>query len=197
MLEKIKAVVVAAEGRFVIIAVAGFELRIIANAAKFSVDNECELRTYLHWNQETGPVLFGFATELEKQAFKILIDCPKIGPALAMNILVQVQPHELFNLICKENEKALAKINGVGPKCAKNLIAFVREKAKLFLQTFTDMGDGGTGQDMLLIDVREALLSLGYSGSEVSRVFCELEKNDIEKPFDQVLRRALQYLQKK
>ena len=199
MIEQIYAKVVLIESKMINIVAGCFFLHVNANGAKFKLNVEQDIFVHWHWSTETGPALFGFATKAERQAFRILLDCPKIGPTAALNILMQVDAVSLFTLIVQEDERSLAKINGIGPKSAKNLVSFVKEKAMVYLQNYSGGADGINEANVWLLDVRAALVSLGYAESEISRVLAEINKKaaGASCDFNQCLRQALALLQKK
>jgi Holliday junction DNA helicase RuvA len=198
MFEKITAKIISSENKSIVLSFYNLELRLFANHLNFSVGLvPVEVFTYLVWNSETGPALFGFCSEIERQAFKILIDCPKIGPVLSMNILTQIPAKDLFLLIFQEDESALSKINGIGPKSAKNMISFLKEKAAQFLRKNIIVGiDSSENGKAFLLDVKEALSSLGYSSQEINSVILELSKDKNITSFDQALRQAFSFFQK-
>lgn len=195
MIEKIRAVVTNCGPKSILINIAGFDIKLIANSANFPCGEVFDVFTYMHWNQETGPALYGFRTSLEKEAFLVLIECPKVGPSLAMSILSQIVPTELFYLIAQEQDVKLAKINGIGPKSAKNLVTFLKDKAIAFLQVHhKDMifASDQTG----LADVKEALAALGYLQAEIQSVLKDIDAAKNLTSFEQKLRYGLELLRK-
>ena len=67
--------------------------------SRFTQDQSAELFTYLHWNPENGPSFYGFQTALEKQVFLMIIECPKIGPSIALNILSKIGASEFLIIV--------------------------------------------------------------------------------------------------
>ena len=198
MIEKIIGKITEIESRHILVNIFGVELKIYANPVDFKPHEESTIFTFMHWHQENGPTLYGFKSGPEKEAFKILIDCPKIGPTLAMNILLQIQVESLFNLIYEENDSALSKINGIGPKSAKNLVSFLKEPVSKFLKSnklnFTNKSEPSSSSH--LFEIKEALISLGYSSIEINSVTKELQSNQELTSFEQKLRYALERMRK-
>ena len=56
--------------------------------------------------REDGTELFGFATEEELSAFKLLITVSGVGPKAAISILSTLTPEKLALAICTEDKKA-------------------------------------------------------------------------------------------
>ena len=86
-----------------------------------------------------------------------LLDTPVKG-------LSSVDKEEFAIAVLTEDEKALTRISGVGPKSAKRLILELRDKMKKVSETMTagDYGKGGlAGRDAV-----SALVSLGFQERE-------------------------------
>lgn len=166
------------------------------NTHKLTVDKTVELHTYLHWNQEKGPALYGFSSELERTTFLMIIDCPKIGPSIALSILSQLQAPQFLEIITSQNDKALSAINGIGTKKAEQLISQLKHKvAKLIESGTVDASD--TQQDFVQWqNISDVLGSLNYSRQEISGAMRYLsEKTQHQNlSLDQLIRAALSYL---
>lgn len=197
MIEKLCGRVTAVNQKQILLQIAGsIEIKIFANSKSFIVGQNAEILTYLHWSPENGPSIFGFSSEQEKEAFKILIECPKVGPSLGINILNQIEPTSLFSMIEQEDEKRLARINGIGPKCAKNMISFIKNAAVKYLANFGIQSCNESKYNFWL-DIKEALINLGYANVEVQNIVNEIKKNESLTTFDQALRAALSIISKK
>jgi holliday junction DNA helicase RuvA len=90
---------------------------------------EIKLFTYLHV-REDAHILFGFATESEKQMFQSLISVNGVGPSTALVVLSYLAPEELKSAIIHENAAALQAVKGIGGKTALRLILELRDKLK-------------------------------------------------------------------
>jgi len=117
--------------------------------------------TYLHVREDILQ-LYGFATDSEREMFKLLISVSGIGPKIAQGILSGAQTSELQNLIGQGNSAALTAIPGVGRKTAERLIVELRDKiAKLETPLATagiPSSSAGIRSEALM-----ALTSLGYN----------------------------------
>lgn len=192
MIDKIHAKILSLGEKNIICQLGPIDLNVTANTQDFIVNQTTDIFIHFHWSTENGPTLFGFCSDEIRQTFKCLINCPKIGPSLAMQILGQISPATLIKLIHDADEKNLAKINGIGPKSAKNLISFLKYDQLSFLATDSKK----TSRDKIFLDVKEALQSLGYYSGDVTKIINEIAKNDALSTFDQILRQALFLLQK-
>jgi len=174
----------------------GFGLNIqTPNTKGISINKDLELFTYMHWNTENGPSLYGFTQELEKTVFLLIIDCPKIGPGIAINILSQISAGKFLEIVSSHNEKALSSINGIGPKKAEQIIVTLKSKVSKLLASGQIKSD--TQQDFVQWqNVNDVLVSLNYSKSEIAKTMQYLtEKYSGQNvALDQLIRAALGYL---
>jgi len=158
---------------------------------------ETTLYTYLHWNQEQGPTLFGFQQTLDKDVFLMIIDCPGIGPKLGLTILDSMSADNFLQIITQEDSKALSTIKGFGGKKAEQLILHLKNKvSKIAL-------NHPISENNKIIaawtDLQQTLNSLNYSPVEIKQATNSLKQEFANKeiPFDLLLRKALSLLAKK
>ncbi|HMM60391.1 MAG TPA: Holliday junction branch migration protein RuvA, partial [Candidatus Rifleibacterium sp.] len=139
---------------------------------------QVNLLCHLHWREE-GPQLFGFASEDERQLFRVLNRVNKVGPKLALNIMSATTPEALASMILSEDQARLTSLKGVGPKLASRLIVELKETiAKLGIGTVTPATEKETGSGIPFeADVREALENLGYTGKEITQCFKKLGRD--------------------
>jgi holliday junction DNA helicase RuvA len=117
--------------------------------------------THLHVREDILQ-LFGFATEPERDMFRLLLSVSGIGPKIAQGILSGAQPKELQSLIAQGNVGALTAIPGIGKKTAERLIVELRDRiAKIGLaQARGEIPEGG---ESIRAEALMALISLGYN----------------------------------
>jgi holliday junction DNA helicase RuvA len=147
--------------------------------------------TYTHVREDILQ-LYGFATEAEREIFRLLISVSGIGPKIAQGILSGVQPNELQTLIAQADVSALTAIPGVGKKTAERLIVELRDKiAKLDTGSLpagsTEAGQGIRAEALM------ALISLGYNraSAEKSIRTALAELNGKETTIQELLKHAL------
>ena len=160
----------------------------------FSKGQKVTLHTHLHWNQDQGPTLYGFEDELTKTVFTLIIDCPKIGPKIALGILSQLSAPHFLEAITSRNHTALSNLNGIGAKKAEQLIMELNGKV-------TKMVSAGIlsfkSEDPIAqwSQLGDALASLGYTRQEIGRATNHVTQSTPKNaPFDQLLRSALALL---
>ena len=157
---------------------------------------EIKLFTYVHWNQEQGPTLYGFRHLLERTLFLLIIRCSGIGPKIAFATLETVTPEEFIQAIYEENIKTISSIPGIGKKKAEQIIVNLKHKIQDLMSMNIHL------KDVLSIkhwqQITEVLTSLHYSRKEINQTMHHFRQQDNISTisFDDLLRRALSFLSK-
>ena len=148
--------------------------------------------------REDGVELFGFGSEAELEAFKLLITVSGVGPKAAIAILSVFTPDRLAITIMNEDTKAIAKANGIGAKTAARIVLELKDKIS---KTFTEAASAPsqtnstasvpTGSSKLS-DAQSALLVLGYTKSEIVAALRGVDISN--KQTDDIIRLALKNL---
>ncbi|MBP0969013.1 MAG: Holliday junction branch migration protein RuvA, partial [Oscillospiraceae bacterium] len=118
--------------------------------------------------KENGVDLFGFYSEKERDAFRLLCSISGVGPKLALSVLSTYDPDRLSLLIASGDAKAVTACPGVGPRLAQRIVNELKEK---ILQLDIE----GIGEVVSAVDSSSssseavaALISLGFSHSEAA-----------------------------
>ena len=172
----------------------GFAVLVATPSAHILQSNNT-LFTYLHWNQENGPTLFGFTTELERSVFLMIIDCPKIGPSIALTILAQMPVGNFLEIITSGNHTALTKLNGIGNKKAEQIVVELKHKVPKLLSS----GSFKIEEQQSFVQwqqLTEVLTSLNYTKQEATKTVQHLAEKYTGQnyPIDQLIRFALAHL---
>jgi len=182
----------------VAISVGPIELELsVPNSTSLQDGAEGSLYIHLHWNQETGPSLYGFLSELDKKIFLVATSCSGIGPKVALAILAELGTQEFIRAVQTNDEHALSKVSGIGRKKAEHIIVQLRHKVEKIIDT-------SVGIDTIASDIthwralRSALESLGYSQAEITQTVRQLQGSDgiNHSSFDHLMRGALSLLSK-
>lgn len=120
-----------------------------------------------HYFREDDQTLYAFFTRDERQTFQNLIAAHGVGPSLAMAILSTHTPVALVDIVANGDVSSLTLVPGVGKKTAERLL--IELKGRLDLPTIERPSESGR-----LSDVREALIGLGYSDTEIRDALREL-----------------------
>lgn len=132
----------------------------------FKIGERARLLTHLHWHTEQGPSLFGFLREQDRRVFCMIIDCPGVGPKLALAALRQLPAATFVAAIMQGDVKTLSSVSGIGTRKAETLIVSLKNKAADLIESGFELGVDGAGAKNLT-QVRHALESLSYDRTEV------------------------------
>lgn len=144
------------------------------------VNEKMKLLTYMQV-REDAVELYGFKTNDELSAFKLLITVSGIGPKVAMSILSLLTPDKLSLAICTEDTKTIAKANGVGGKTAARVVLELKDK--ISKQAFASSPEFATqapismAKGSNLSEALDALVVLGYSKAEAQRALGGIDPN--------------------
>ena len=109
-------------------------------------------------------LLYGFASEEERELFLLLIGVQGVGPKMALAVLSGGPPRELLGAVANGDVARLQAVPGIGKRTAERIVVELREKV------------GATpGQDPIVITrgddpralARDGLLGLGFSPQEI------------------------------
>ncbi|MBY0500032.1 MAG: Holliday junction branch migration protein RuvA [Nitrosomonas sp.] len=148
-----------------------------------------EITLYTHLViREDMHLLFGFATEPERQTFRQLIKISGIGARTALALLSGLSVADLHHAVSIQDSARLVKVPGIGKKTAERLLLELRDKLDLALLS-SDRVLSSTSES----DILNALLSLGYSDREASWAIKQISSNAM---VSDGIRQALQLLSK-
>lgn len=168
----------------------------VAQSPAFVLKQLVELHVHMHWNQETGPQLFGFSTALEKTLFILITNCSGIGPKLGLSLLGEFSPSSFISAITTGDVKALSSVSGVGTKKAESLILQLRDKIDKLIKSGIVIDEPASFSH--LKNVSDVLTSLNYSRPEVQAALEHVKKTSAleQATFDELMRKALSFLSK-
>lgn len=127
------------------------------------IGEEAVVHTHLHVREDLL-ALYGFATEDERDLFRVLLGASGVGPKLALAILGTLAPAELRRAILTEDTDALAEVPGIGKRSAQKLVLDLR--ARLALPDAEIVA----GSTSAVAEARLALEGLGYQAAEIREV---------------------------
>lgn len=118
--------------------------------------------------------LFGFATEAEREWFRLLLSVQRVGAKAALAILSVLDPPALARAIAFKDAKAIATAQGVGPKVGERIVAELKDKvpASLAAAGRTPEGKGGGAAAPAAsaeADAISALVNLGYAQAQAAQ----------------------------
>ena len=123
-----------------------------------------------HCVREDDEVLFGFATEDEREMFGKLTGVSGVGPKIAVAILSGASIPELASAIARGDAKRLSTIKGVGKKTAEKICIELRDKVSALALS----GAAGTEKSSpVLGDAIAALRALGFNEETASKMVAD------------------------
>jgi Holliday junction DNA helicase RuvA len=117
--------------------------------------------------REDVHLLFGFATEAERQAFRQLVKISGVGARTALALLSGLSVSDLHHAVTSQDSARLVRIPGIGKKTAERLLLELRDKLDLPLTGVASTADAER-DSRGASDVLNALLSLGYNDREAN-----------------------------
>ncbi len=144
----------------------GYEI-IVPNPFSYKLSNNYKIYTYQYVREDIIE-LYGFLEFEEKELFLKLISVSGIGPKSALSILATGTVSEICNAIESRNDVYLRKFPGIGTKASQQIILDLAGKLSF---------EEGTSSNTKLDDVSDALIALGYSKKEITKVIGKLDAN--------------------
>lgn len=138
--------------------------------------------------REDAHLLFGFATDEERQVFRQLVRISGVGARTALAVLSGLSVAELFHAVSTQDGVRLTRIPGIGKKTAERLLLELRDKLAAGTATAA-VGSAAA----IRSDAVNALLALGYNEKEA---VAALGKVAPETSVQDAIRQALKLLSK-
>lgn len=140
--------------------------------ASFSLNSKSTVFTHLNVREDALD-LFGFSSQEELDAFKLLISVSGVGPKAALAILSELSPDSFAVAVASGDSKAITAANGVGPKLAQRIIMELKDKISSvsFISDESSVVSNAVNTANSMSNTAEAiaaLTALGYSQSEAS-----------------------------
>lgn len=153
-----------------------------SNPYVFKLNERVKIFTYQYVREDILD-LYGFSSKDERNLFLKLISVKGIGPKGAMAILATGSVSGIVSAIESGNSDYLRKFPGIGPKASQQIVLDLKGKFE---------AEGIINNDIL--DVKEVLISLGYSIREINKVLPKLEVENTS--LDEMVKSALQLMLK-
>ncbi len=111
-------------------------------------------------------LLYGFATEEERDLFLLLIGVQSVGPKMALAVLSGGTPRDLLSAVAGGDTARLQAAPGIGKRTAERIVVELREKV------------GAVSDDPIVITrgddprmlARDGLVGLGFTHQEADRL---------------------------
>jgi len=140
--------------------------------------------------------LIGFATNHEKEWFKLLQTVQGVGARVALAVLSIMTPNELASAIALKDKAKIGEANGVGKKLAERVVLELKDKVPKL--SFADVSLAQISAELAspaptaVTDAVSALVNLGYGQSQAAiAVSAALKKSGTDQPTEKLIRAAL------
>ena len=143
--------------------------------------------------------LFGFAAELEREWFRLLLTVQGVGTKVALAILSVLSASDLANAIALQDKAVVSQAPGVGPKVAQRIVAELKDKAPAFVPSDSAGADLATAiaanSGTAVTDAISALTNLGYGQTQAApAVGLAVKEAGDDAPAEVLIRLALKEL---
>jgi holliday junction DNA helicase RuvA len=143
--------------------------------------------------------LVGFATQLEREWFRLLQTVQGVGTKVALAVLSTLSAADLANAIALQDKAMVSRAQGVGPKVAQRIVSELRDKAPAFAPADPALvrlqAELAAPQPTAASDAVSALVNLGYGQLQAgAAVGAALKKAGDEPRPEQLIRLALREL---
>lgn len=170
-----------------------FKCFISANTMKTAgtIGESVTLFTYLSVKEDALD-LFGFSTEAESEAFRLLITVNGVGPKAALSVLSELDPKTFVKCVASGDSKSIQRAQGVGSKTAQRIVLELHDKIsqipvdEINIEKYRRKEEISNSADAITV-----LVSLGYSQHEATFAVSELDGN---LPTDQLIKDAIALL---
>jgi holliday junction DNA helicase RuvA len=191
MIGSLRGEIIAKTEESVLLEVGGVGFVVLAPATLLDileVGVKTQLFTYLHV-REQELTLFGFTDQEELELFRTLLKVQGIGPKTALAILSHIPVETLRQSVAREEAALLARVPGIGPKKAKQIVFQLKDKIGLediFVSAVPISDTDG--------EVIAALTTLGYSVVEAQAALQQIPKESRTASVEEKVRIALSSL---
>lgn len=172
MFEYLKGRLTKITAKYIVVEVAGIGYILhVANPYRYSDAIQQDITIYTHQViREDAHLLYGFATESEKDVFLRLISVSGIGPTTALAIIAVDDNEGLVRAIDQQNITYLTKFPKIGKKTAQQMVL---DLAGTFVDTSIQsdaVSQTAAANNQALEEAMEALLALGYKANEIKKI---------------------------
>lgn len=160
------------------------------------IENRLEVKLFLHHIvREDAQILYGFATKIERDLFRMLIGVSGVGGNTARMIQSTYSPSELQNIIATGNATLLKNVKGLGIKTAQKIIVDLSGKVlDLTEGAATAAAVAGGTTNEAFDEALSALVMLGFQKGASDKELRKLLKDNQSATVEDLVRLALKQL---
>ena len=145
--------------------------------------------------REDAQSLYGFASRLDRDLFRLLIKVNGVGPKLAVGILSGLEADQFIRCVEQRDASALVKLPGVGKKTAERLLIDMGDRIGQLEGQFVPNSAAPVAEKSLPRqpdageEAEAALIALGYKPQEASRAINRVAAEGMSR--EELIRQAL------
>jgi Holliday junction DNA helicase RuvA len=201
MIERIKGKIIEKTPTKVVVDVngVGYGLNVSLNTSSAIGEEGSEESFYTyHHVREDVQALYGFAREIERELFLLLLSVSKIGPKTALGALSGMTVENFVHAVSSGNAGLLTKIPGIGRQTSERIIVELKGKMAKF-ESAVLAGTGAEGAAPLsgkrASEAVLALESLGYKRFFAEKAVAKVvEEKGSDLPVEELIKAALKYV---
>ncbi|MGC8119165.1 Holliday junction branch migration protein RuvA [Marinobacter sp. VGCF2001] len=139
--------------------------------------------------REDAQSLYGFASRLDRDLFRLLIKVNGVGPKLAIGILSGLDAQQFIACVEARDINSLVKLPGVGKKTAERLLIEMTDRISQLEAGFLPAKPGASGDPSIEIaqktgpdpgeEAEAALIALGYKPQEAAKAISKVAEPDM------------------
>ena len=153
-------------------------------------DESIKLLTHLQIKEDAHQ-LYGFATMMEREIFRLLISVSGIGTNTARTMLSSLTPKQIREGIAAEDVALIQSVKGIGLKTAQRVIIDLKDKIiKIYEIDETLLISDNTNKEEAL----SALEVLGFAKKNSERVVVKIISNNPDASVELIIKEALKNL---
>ena len=158
-----------------------------------ALEGKTEAKLFLHHiRREDEEFCYGFASQEEREWFRLLISVSGVGAATARMMLSALNCEELRGAILSEDVNRIKSVKGIGLKSAQRVI--IELKDKVVKGAGADSGAIFAQTSPVAEEATTALIMLGFNKAAVGKAVASVMKKDPGAPVEAVIKSALQIL---
>lgn len=166
----------------------GYEVDIPYTTFFHLPETGAEVTLHTHFAvREDAQSLYGFASSLDRDLFRLLIKVNGVGPKLAVAILSGLDAQQFIRCVENRDSASLVKLPGVGKKTAERLLIEMADRIGQlegqFVPTSPETTGAGHGSAQPLSggpaateEAEAALIALGYKPQEAAKAISKVSE---------------------
>ncbi len=160
-----------------------------------AIEHAERAKLFVHYIvREDAQLLYGFATKVERELFRLLVSVSGVGGNTARMILSTYSPSELQGIISAGNAVLLKNVKGLGLKTAQKIIVELSGKITTLRGEAESAGVVQRPDDGVVDEALAALVMLGFARTAAEKVVRAVVKEEPAVTVEELVRIALKRL---